>query len=189
MNRVFFFIDGFNLYHSIDDLAKKFPRYNRYKWLNLRELSNSFLSKSQKLEDVYYFSALATWNNEKTHKHEIYIKALQSTNVNIVMEKFKRKSIDCKKCKSKIFKPEEKQTDVNIATYLFKHAVLGSYDIAYILTGDSDIIPAVKAVKELFPTKLINLIIPIARQADELKSVCDRHMKMKEHHLKNSRFP
>ena len=96
---MFLFIDGFNLYHSIDDLAKIYPRYNTYKWLNLRDLSNGFLSKNQRLEDIYYFSALATWNHNKTQKHEIYIKALQTTNVNIILGKFKRKSINCIKLK------------------------------------------------------------------------------------------
>ena len=55
--RVVCFIDGFNLYHSIDDLGD-----DHLKWVDLWALSEVFIKKtSQRLENVYYFSAYADW--------------------------------------------------------------------------------------------------------------------------------
>jgi hypothetical protein len=56
------------------------------------------------------------------------------------------------------------------------------------LSGDSDLIPAIKAVQTTFPNKKIGVIIPIGRRAELLKQTCDFHMKIKERHLQNSLF-
>ncbi|MDP2944811.1 MAG: hypothetical protein Q8N86_00415, partial [Atribacterota bacterium] len=59
------------------------------------------------------------------------------------------------------------------------------FDKAYIISGDSDLIPSVEAVKALFPHKQIGVIIPIGRRAELLKLKCDFHMKIKEKHLRD----
>lgn len=84
---------------------------------------------------------------------------------------------------------EEKRTDVNIAIYLFKLAIQDKFDKAYIISGDSDLIPSIEEVKILFPHKQIGVIIPIGRRAELLKLKCDFHMKIKEKHLKSSILP
>lgn len=53
MNRVYAYIDGFNLYHSIVEL--KTPNKNRLKWLDIRALCSLFAKGD--LREVYYFSA------------------------------------------------------------------------------------------------------------------------------------
>ena len=67
-------------------------------------------------------------------------------------------------------------------------AIQDKYDNAIIVSGDSDLIPSIKAVQETFPTKRIGIVIPIGRRAEELKNVTDFHYKMKEKHLKTSLF-
>ena len=64
---VIFFIDGFNLYHA---LANK--RFYRYKWLDLSGLAEKFITKKDRIEDIYYFTALATWSAEKVRRHKLY---------------------------------------------------------------------------------------------------------------------
>lgn len=110
MNRVIFFVDGFNLYHALD----YYKQYHKYKWLNLSKLANCFITKNTKIEN--------------------------------------------------------------------------KYDNAIIISGDSDLIPSIKAVKNIFPLKKIVIIIPIGRRSEELKQICDFHMKMKEKHLKTCLF-
>jgi hypothetical protein len=44
------------------------------------------------------------------------------------------------------------------------------------------LVPAVEAVKLLFPAKKVGVVIPINWRAALLKQVCDFHMKMKEKH-------
>jgi uncharacterized LabA/DUF88 family protein len=78
MDRVVFLIDGFNLYHSL----KAELRYRAYRWLDLRKLCSMFIKhKSQTLEEIYYFTALAEWNSAKVKRHKQYLKALRTTEI------------------------------------------------------------------------------------------------------------
>jgi len=184
MENVIFFVDGFNLYHSLDSNTN----LHKYKWLNISALAKLFLKKNDILIDIYYFTALATWAPEKVKRHKIYIKALELKNVNIIYGEFRRSLKKCPICKKQYRTFEEKQTDVNIAIHLFRLAIQNKYDKAYIISGDSDLIPSIKAVHNTFPQKSLGVIIPIGRRAELLKQTCDFHMKLKEKHLQSSLF-
>ena len=47
------------------------------------------------------------------------------------------------------------------------------FDKAFIISGDSDLIPSIRAVKESFPGKEIGVIVPIGRSAIDLKNNCE----------------
>ncbi len=185
-NKAIFFIDGFNVYHAI---ANK--KYSKYKWLNYRQLAECFLSpKNETLEDIYYFTAYAHWNKEKHKRQKKYVQALKFHGINVVFGKFKKVTRDClADCKKKYETFEEKETDVNIAIYLMKLAFQDEFDTAYIISGDSDLVPAIEQIKTMFPYKQIKCIIPIARSAEHIKNTCDSHHRMKEKHLRTSQFP
>jgi uncharacterized LabA/DUF88 family protein len=181
MTKVICFIDGFNLYHALN-----YQRFTKYKWLDLSKLTQCFLTKYEHVENIYYFTALATWSPTKINKHKIYIKALQSKSVQTVYGEFKRKTKFCTLCKKYFPTFEEKQTDVNIAIYLLRLAMQERYEKAIIISGDSDLIPAIKSVQKTFPTKKIGIVLPIGRASESLKNIADFHMKMKEKHLTTS---
>lgn len=185
MEKVIFFIDGFNLYHALLDNN----RLNRYKWLDLNSLARKFTKKDDKIEDIFYFTALATWSPDKVRRHKDFIKAQEINGVKIVYGEFKRKDKICPVCRKTYQTFEEKQTDVNIAIQLLVLAVQDKYDKAFIISGDSDLIPSIEAVKSAFPHKKIGVIIPIYRSAEQLKLTCDFYMKMKEKHLRASMLP
>jgi len=185
MKKVIFFIDGFNLYHAL--LGNK--RFNRFKWLDLTSLAHKFITKDDKIEDIFYFTALAIWSPDKVKRHRDFIKAQEIKGVKVVYGEFKRKDKVCPVCKKTYQTFEEKQTDVNIAIHLLKLAIQERYDKAFIISGDSDLIPSIDAVKSAFPHKKIGVIIPIYRSAEQLKQTCDFHMKMKEKHLQASMLP
>jgi len=195
MARVMFFFDGFNVYHSLREFhfdntaGKNIRNYEKYKWLDLYQLAKMFVKKEDVIDEVYYFTAYATWLPDPMARHKIYVKALQNAGVRIVLGKFKSKDKRCKICKRKYKTNEEKQTDVNIALYLFREAVLDRYDKAFLVTADSDLVPAVELAKKTFPGKEIILLTPIGRNSIELKNTCDFRMKIKEKHLKASQFP
>ena len=89
--RIITFIDGFNLYHAIDSLHQ-----NHLKWLDLWSLSEAFSKPStEKVEVVYYFTALATWLPDCMKRHKTYIEALESRNVTTVLGHFKKKKAKC----------------------------------------------------------------------------------------------
>lgn len=179
MERVTFLVDGFNLYHAINDI----PNYQQYKWLDLRKLAEAFVRNDQSIESIFYFTALTPWSANKRAKHQIYIDALESKGVNIVYGEFRQVTKNCTLCFRNYPTYEEKKTDVNIAIHLFKLAFKNKYDKLILITGDSDIIPSIQAVKSTFPTKVIGVLIPIGRKAEDLKLNCDFHMKLRKNHL------
>ncbi len=185
-NRTLFLIDGFNVYHAI-----KTPRLGKYRWLNYWKLARRFLKPNDQLDGVLYFTAYPPWNINKRNRHERLISANQFYGVQVVLGKFRRVTRKCRvrKCRRNYKTYEEKRTDVNIAVQLLKNAHQNNYDKAVLISGDSDIIPAVEAVKQAFPNKQISLVIPINGQARELKQAIGSSMQMKEHHLKTSQLP
>ena len=185
MARVMFFIDGFNVYHSI----KENPKYHKFLWLNFWALGERFTRKVDTLTGVKYFSAHAFWRQDAVKRHQLLIDALKTSGVDIILGKFKEKDRHCKRC-NRMFKiNEEKQTDVNIAISLFKEAHLDNYDTAILVTNDTDLIPAIKAVKDTFPNKRVGVLFPIDRWSSELKSVCHFWRKIEGKDLSKSQFP
>ena len=171
MNRVTFLVDGFNLYHSIRDLGR-FEKLH-VKWLNIHSLCSSFLyllSKEANLVEIYYFSALAYHLNDPdaTKRHQDFIECLKSTGIIPEMGRFKPKKVNCP-LGGKFIKHEEKETDIAIAAKLFEVIFNNKCDTVVILTGDTDIIPAIKACKSLFPNKTILCAFPYRRFNQELK--------------------
>lgn len=184
MAKVYVLVDGFNLYHALDAN----PAYRPFKWLSLTRLSHCYLLGKDTLEGVEYFTTLATWDLGKVARHKLFIKANEAEGVKVTYGEFKRKQRKCSECGKLVWKSEEKQTDVNIAIRLFELAIQGRYDKAILVSGDTDLIPAVKAVQKTFPVKKIGVVIPIGRASEDLKAQTDFHHKMKLQHLISSRF-
>ena len=183
MHRVIAFVDGFNLYHSLADE----PNYSKYKWLNIRKLLELYVAPKD-LREVYYFTSLTTWNADKMSRHKVLLRAFEQVGASIVYGEFRRRDRYCPNCKTHYIAHEEKQTDVNIAIYLFRLAIEDRYDTALILSGDSDLIPSIKAVKATFPSKRTGVLIPIGRRAEELKATCDFSIKIREKNLAKCQF-
>ena len=122
-------------------------------------------------------------------RHKVFIKAQESVGVKIVYGQFKKRAKKCGICHQTYETYEEKQTDVNNAIHLFKLAIDNRYEKAFIVSGDSDLIPSILAIKESFPEKKLGVIIPIRGRAFQLKSICDFHIQMKEKHLRENQFP
>jgi uncharacterized LabA/DUF88 family protein len=191
MARVVAFVDGFNMYHALqgNTTDSRPGKYRKYKWLDYMALARCFVGRQDSLQKVYLFTALATWDQGKAARHVQYLRVLRRRGVEVVMGKFKRRSRRCTEC-GKVYRTfEEKQTDVNIAIYLFRGALRDEYDKALLISGDTDALPAIRMVHELFPNKEVGLVLPIERKSEDLKQECDFYMHMKEQHLAESQLP
>jgi uncharacterized LabA/DUF88 family protein len=185
MNRVSFFIDGFNLYHSLKDNAPD------CRWLNLRKLCEHYIDSSKEvIGSIYYFSAIANWHPDvtKAQKHSLYIERLRKENVIPILGKFKEKDIHCKECGRSFKSHEEKRTDVNIALKIVSEAVLNSYDTGILVSGDTDMIPAIETVRNLALNKRIGVLFPLRRFSNELKEIADFNLRIKRDILLDSLF-
>ena len=185
--RVFCFIDGFNLYHAIDELNKDY-----LKWVNYFDLASAFIQPSrEKLVSVYYFSAFPSWNQSKLRRHEDFNDANKAKGVQSVISKFKKKFKACPSCSHRWVGHEEKETDVQIALYMLRSVVKKDCDKILLISADSDLVPAVKMAKELSPNFPVVLLTPPGRSglARDLKSVSDRSIRIKQKHLERNLLP
>ena len=61
MEKVFAYIDGFNVYHSLNAYIKNNNLSNKLKWLNIKSVVSFFVNKQfETLEKTYFFSAIPT---------------------------------------------------------------------------------------------------------------------------------
>jgi uncharacterized LabA/DUF88 family protein len=157
--RVAAFVDGFNLYHALRDLHR-----DHLKWLNLRMLCENFAPRpALSLIDVFYFSACATWRPDSYRRHREYVRALQCIGVKVVMGRFKGKDRRCWRCQAGWKDHEEKETDVNIALQLLLGGLRGRFDRALLLSGDSDLAPAVRLLRAEVPEVDVRILTPPGR--------------------------
>lgn len=182
MKRVSFFIDGFNLYHSLIDFTPE------YRWLDLNKLCSSFLKEDEQVENIYYFTALS-WKVDKIERHKTYMKALRTTGVKPILGEFKQVERHCSHCNQKYIAHEEKRTDVNIAMWLFEDGMKDLYDKAVIISGDSDLIPPIEKIQQNFPNKKIGVIIPLGRRAKQIQQTADFSSKIDRKKLRESLLP
>lgn len=188
MIRVNVYIDGFNLYHAIANLKKP-----KLKWLDLSLLVNHFIDPNIHIvQNIYYFSAYATWRPNSVIKHKTYVSALESKGILPVMGKFKNKERYCKSCKGVSEYHEEKETDVNIAISVIGDAYKDLYDEAFIISQDSDLFPAIRLVNAEFPNKKIKIITPPnLHHSKEMARVVGKKKlaKIQVIHLERALFP
>ncbi len=193
MNRVVFLIDGFNLYHSVLDISKVL-HMPCLKWLDINAFCSSFLSNignGASLEKIYYFSAFAYHlrNADALQRHIDYVECLKSTGIEPILGYFKPKKVKCSKCYKEFIKHEEKATDVGIAVKLLEVLFNKDCETVVLVTGDTDIIPAIETANRMFPNNETVVAFPFARKNDELVDVAPRSFKIHVNSYKNNQFP
>jgi len=154
-NRVIVYIDGFNLYFGMKDAG-----FNQCKWLNVEKLVRSYLTANQELIEIKYFTSRITNNPQKQKRQTTYLEAIETTEVKIIYGLYKAKQIECDNCGHNWNISNEKMTDVNIATHIIIDAFHDKYDTAILISGDSDLVPPIKAVHQNFPNKVVSVFFP-----------------------------
>jgi len=76
---------------------------------------------------------------------------------------------------------------VNIATALISDALDNRFDTAILVTGDSDLVPALAAVKRIKPEK--RLVAAPNRYSKELQDITDARIRIWEPLLRKSKLP
>jgi len=192
------YVDGFNLYFGIRGEAIKRgsreepdPSWYRYMWLDLSEMGNRLLTSRQELVAIKYFTAPITGRKGKQERQNAYLDALRTLpHLEIIFGRFEPDRKDCDRCGHPAYHPQEKKTDVNIATALICDAIDDKYDTALIVTGDSDLVPALVAVKKLRPTKRFLATFPPNRYSKEMEDVSGmKPIRIWEPLLRRSLFP
>ena len=141
--KVIVYVDGFNFYYGL----KKNPAWKRYYWLDLVKLFEKFMLKNQELVAVKYFSARPI-NEDKAHRQGMLFDAnKENPKFKLILGKYMKKKIVCKRCGFNIRTYEEKESDVRIATQIVNDSKNGECDIAIVVSADSDMIPAIELAR------------------------------------------
>ncbi len=185
MEKVIVYIDGFNLYYGIRQMKR-----NDLKWLDLELLSKNILIKNQKLIEVKYFTARVRNEPNKEKRQNTYIEALlEHTNVKIYYGHYQPNNIECYGCGRIYSSPNEKMTDVNIAVEMLIDAIKNRYDKAILISGDSDLIPPIRAIHNQFPKKRVTVVFPPKRHNQSVAYVAKGSFMLGRKKIQDSQLP
>ncbi|MEI7511374.1 MAG: NYN domain-containing protein [Candidatus Peregrinibacteria bacterium] len=193
MKNSFFLIDGFNVYHH---LLKLFPR-KKHVYFDILPFLQQFFKERILPHHIFFFTAYTVWDKEKEARHKEYVKFLRNKGIQIVQGRFKKVTRNFQKNNMQVLFPEgflpdenfppkivfenheEKETDVNIAVKMLECAFLKGAEKIFLLSGDSDLVPAVQSVKkekkEIFIT---NISTTAKEKYSKLSEVCDARKEL-----------
>lgn len=182
--RVVVYVDGFNMYFGMMQAGFSYCR-----WLNIKALAQNLLQPHQQLAEVKYFTARVANNPDKQKRQNTYLEALYETGVKIFYGQYQMNTQDCHRCGHIWLDANEKMTDVNIATHLLVDAYQDKYDAAMLISGDSDLVPPIRAVHENFPKKRVFVAFPPKRHNNTVALVAKGSLIVGRKKLVDSLFP
>ncbi|MCP4504020.1 MAG: NYN domain-containing protein [Deltaproteobacteria bacterium] len=143
--RVAIYIDGRNFYAGWRDAADGHR-------LNFEKMA-SWLSEQAggtSLAGVHYFTSVAPRSDAVPDKLSGFLDLLES-NAGYFVHRFQRRpgTNHCQECKTPIYFSVDKEVDTSLVTDIVMGAATNAYDICVLLTGDAEVVPAVKAVQGL----------------------------------------
>jgi len=202
-NSAYVYIDGFNLYYG----AVKDKPY--LKWLDLVKFSeNIFPDKNVK--EVKYFTAIVKemGDHKRPERQNTYLRALKilhKDRIKIIKGNFRTNSRKFPIAKLQyddehnsftqeriwVIRTEEKGTDVNLAVHLVNDAWKNLYDIALVISNDTDLAEAIRIAKKNCVKIIIiaNPHIEDERVHIKLRRVSSKSILIQENLLKECQLP
>lgn len=102
---------------------------------------------------------------------------------------FRSKPVTCRNCNTQWTKHEEKRTDVNIAVRLLNDAHDDRFDMALVISGDSDLVPIVESIRERFPRKRVIVASPPKRWSTDLAQSANSAFQVSRAAIRSNRLP
>ena len=187
MRKAVLYVDGFNFYYGVRNHFKPGEPQRGYSlsglvWCDFRALiERHFLEPDTVLHRIRYFSAPVTRELEASPaEHERYALWLRAAahirGLQPIFGYYRKRDGALR---------QEKETDVNIAVEMLIDGFAGHFDTAYLLSGDTDQIPAVAAAAfRLGRQRRVRVLVPPLQPVDGWKARYLEYM----HGLKQ-RFP
>ena len=167
MSKVWVYVDGFNLYNGA-------LRRTPHKWLDLVALSQRLLQPLDVVEQVKFFTAQVERrpsSPDQQMNQRLYWRALRTLGeVEIIEGQFRGRhkylplSASYRQLESdaaagisvagrnpqmaEVYKCEEKGTDVNLAAHLVHDAHMGRFELALVISNDSDLATSIRLVTQ-----------------------------------------
>lgn len=185
MERVIAYVDGFNLYYGL-----RAKHWKWFYWLNVQALARHLLKPQQALVATKYFTTVVKQPDDKRRRQAAFLEALQTLpNFTIYYGQFLSDTVTCRNCDHNYTAYHEKMTDVNIAVELMADAYQDAFDVALLVSADSDLTGPVQTVRRLFANKRIVAAFPPERSSFALKTAANGVTYVGRDALSDSVFP
>lgn len=184
------YVDGFNLYYGC-------LKNTSYKWLNVVQLCRLLLPQNN-IVKVKYFTAKINSRANDPHqrtRQETYLQALQTLpEIEIIYGHFLTTypkmpihPITTPVQKVQVVKTEEKGSDVNLATHLLMDGFQNQFEVAALITNDSDLLLPIQVVRQTLQ-KPVGILNPHQHPSHQLQNNCDFVRKIRGGVLNASQF-
>lgn len=192
MARTIDYIDGFNLYYRA---LKGSP----HKWLDIEAMSRAALPHTCIIERVNYYTAHISGrvDLESPRRQHAYLRAIATLPAvvihygNFLVSQKWAGLVQPPDFRPQatlppgavpqvayVWKTEEKGSDVNLGVHLVRDAFKGAFDLAAVLTNDTDLVEPIRIVTQELGLP-VTLLTPVAKPATSLAKVATavRHIQ------------
>jgi uncharacterized LabA/DUF88 family protein len=189
------YIDGFNLYYWLKPLA--------FRWVDLKTLALNAIVKPNKTHTIVavkYFTARVSDTRDdptKSTRQDVYIQALTKTipEFSVCYGEFRRQRKMVPRVNRdgsvgslvQVWDTEEKGSDVNLAVDLVNDAWNNLYDMAVVVSNDSDLERAVSIAKR--KQRTVGVLVRGDAEVNSLKRVSSFLVKLTTDDLKKALLP
>ncbi len=186
------YVDGFNLYYGA-------VRGTPYRWLDLARLCRLLLPQHT-VNRIRYFTALIQPRDDdpqQAQRQQAYIRALQTIpNLTVHYGLFLTRPVRMPLASPPpngprtvdVLRTEEKGSDVNLATHLLVDGFDSDFELAVIISNDSDLVEPIKIIRARLglPVGVLN---PHPNQSRALRDAATFYRYIREGPLQGSQFP
>jgi hypothetical protein len=192
VSRTIVYIDGFNLYYRA-------LKGTRHKWLDIEAMSRAALPSTCVIERVNYYTAHISGrvDPDAPRRQHAYLRAIATLSTVaihygnfLVSQKWAglvqppefrpvtTLSPGAAPQVAYVWKTEEKGSDVNLGVHLVRDGFKGAFDLAAVLTNDTDLVEPIRIVTQELGLS-VTLLTPIAKPATSLAKVATgvRHIQ------------
>jgi hypothetical protein len=186
------YVDAFNLYFGS---LKNTP----YRWLNLEALCAAYLPGNL-ITNIKYFTAKVSArpnDPQQPVRQQAYLRALETLpTVSIIYGHYLSHVVSARLANPppvgsafvQIIKTEEKGSDVNLAAHMLHDAHLDRFDVAVVISNDSDLLEPIKLVRgELL--KAVGVLNPQQKASRAILPHIDFIKQIRPGALLASQFP
>ena len=190
--RVNMYIDGFNLHYRA-------LRGTPYRWLDVGKLAQLLLPRHQ-ISRIRYFTALVTSRPDdptQAQRQQTYLRALETVpgltiHYGHLLAKTKRRPLARPPRTGprtvEILDTEEKGSDVNLASYLLLDGFDDEYELAVVVSNDSDLVLPIRMARSRLG-KQVGVFDPSRRRSFELHDAASWYRPLRQGPLSASQFP
>ncbi len=187
------YVDAFNLYYGA-------LRGTDNKWLDLDALCRNLLKPANRIEHIHYCTARVAardGDHGQPQRQELYFRALRTIpRLTITLGHFLSSDVRMPTVSPSgaiggtvlVRKTEEKGSDVNLATLLLKEGFQNLYDVAVVISNDSDLLLPIEVVKADLG-KPVGVFNPHQRPSSRLRKRASFYKQIRQGVLSASQFP